>query len=124
MLAPKPSRVPIRVGMAAWAQGVIATAPDQGVSRARGVKGPWDPSELDTAIEAVVQGEPYSVVEERTGIPGPRRQILAFGREPAVTTSSPKDQRLGQGHFLLPAKATAVPVGASCPTPRSPDQLK
>ena len=37
----------------------------------RGVKGPWGPSDLEAAIEAVVEGDPYSVVEERSGIPGP-----------------------------------------------------
>jgi len=37
----------------------------------RGVKGPWGLSELEAAIEAAVDGETYSAVEERTGIPAP-----------------------------------------------------
>ena len=37
----------------------------------RGVKGPWGPAELEAAIEAVVEGESYGAVEDRTGIPGP-----------------------------------------------------
>ena len=44
----------------------------------RGVKGPWGPSDLEAAIEAVVEGETYGAVEERTGIPAPtvRNHIL------------------------------------------------
>ena len=36
-----------------------------------GVKGPWGPAELEAAIGAVVEGETYGAVEDRTGIPGP-----------------------------------------------------
>ena len=37
----------------------------------RGVKGPWGPADLDSAIVDVVEGVSYCVVEARTGIPGP-----------------------------------------------------
>lgn len=36
----------------------------------RGVKGPWGPSDLEAAIEAAVEGEPYGVVEKEDGYPG------------------------------------------------------
>ncbi|MGH9044557.1 MAG: IS30 family transposase [Acidimicrobiales bacterium] len=94
--------------MAAWAQGVIATAPDQGVSRARGVKGPWDPSELDTAIEAVVQGEPYSVVEERTGIPAPT--IRNYLRRRGLVRKSPAQggrPKVADGNVAIALRAVA-----------------
>ena len=36
----------------------------------KGVKGLWGPWDLEAAIEAVIEGETYSVAQERTGIPG------------------------------------------------------
>ena len=47
----------------------------------RGVKGPWGPSDLEVAIEAAIDGEPYGVVEERLGIPAPtiRNHVLRRG---------------------------------------------
>jgi transposase, IS30 family len=36
---------------------------------ASGVKGPWGQADLERAIEAVIEGELYSLVEKRTGIP-------------------------------------------------------
>lgn len=47
----------------------------------RGVKGSWGPSDLDAAIEAVVEGETYGAVELRTGIPAPtiRNHLLRRG---------------------------------------------
>jgi IS30 family transposase len=37
----------------------------------KGAKGTWGPSDLEAGIEAVIEGETYKVVEERTGVPGP-----------------------------------------------------
>ena len=60
----------------------------------RGVRGAWGSSELEAAIEAVVEGEPYSVVEGRTGIPGPtiRNHVLRRGlvRKSPARAARPK----------------------------------
>jgi IS30 family transposase len=60
----------------------------------RGVKGPWGPSDLEAAIEAAIEGEPYGVVEERLGIPAPtiRNHVLRRGlvRKSPVRPARPK----------------------------------
>jgi IS30 family transposase len=76
------------------------------------VKGPWDPADLEAALKAVIEGETYSVVEKRTGIPAPtiRNHLLRRGlvRDVRASASRPKvaDEKIAVALRALARGAT------------------